>query len=199
MLCWWLKADVHINEDDYFQQNLALTIQAMAMDYEKQPNRLEIAIHKEVENELNVVFDTQKNFWLSVGMTKMIFLSTGRGDLYFRLLFATSATTFLLAEAAAKALKVKLTHSLLKCFGISLSSKLVTTGLIGVQGDEMPDLTYDDIGKPFILQLTTDDKDRYFSPPKATQESLKSLQVYEVPEVTFLVTEDSQLNFYLKQ
>lgn len=188
-LTWWLKADIHFSEEDYFQQNITLQLQAMAMDMERK-NTIKITIHEEVENELNVIFESQKMFWLSSGLLRLGFFSTGKGDLFFRLIFATSANTFLLAEAAAKSLKGKLMTSLYKVFGLCMSSQLVTVSIIGLQGESVPELDYADINKPLILLITTEDVYNCFPPPKRAQKEFQALNHYETPEVKDMLSEE---------
>nr|QPN96254.1 hypothetical protein [Siadenovirus sp.] len=193
-LTWWLKADIHFSEDDYFQQNIMLRLQAMTMNMKKK--QINIKIHEEVEDELNVIFESQKMFWISAGLLRLGFFSTGKGDLLFRLIFATSANSFLLAEAAAKSLKGKLMTSLFKAFGISLSSHLVTVSMLGLQGESVPELDYTDINKPLILLITTEDVYNCFPPPKRAQKEFQALNHYETPEVKSMLTED---NFYQRR
>lgn len=158
MLTWWLQADIHINEDDQFQQNLALTLQAMTM--EKRENFIKIIVHKEIEDELNIIIPYQVGTWLEVGLKKLCIYTTGKGDIFFRLLCSTMANSFLLAEREAKRVKSQLEYGLYSQFGICISSSLVRLTVIGIEGFSTPTITPVS-GKVMVLLVTTEENSLY--------------------------------------
>lgn len=153
MLTWWLQADVHFNEDDHYQQNLSLTLQAMAAETEI---KIKVEIHKEIEKELNVIIPGQVGTWLQNGMRKLGVYSTGSGDILLRIIFNTSANTFLTADREARRLKNKLELALFDQFGLCMSCNLVKVSIIGVEGCFVPNIK-DCVAKALVLLISTED------------------------------------------
>lgn len=186
MLTWWLQGDVHFNEEDQFQQNLYLTLQAMAGDLKDK--KIEIVVHKEVEPDVNVIFNTQIRTWLKLCMVKLVCMSTGKGDILFRILFSTSAGSFLEAEEAGRRLKSELEMGIYSEFGIFLSAKLVTVNLVAVQGFTVPSIEVDLIGKPVLFMMSTEDNFKMHN-NFTSSEILCGLQDYSTNEVKNCLSE----------
>lgn len=187
-LTWWLQADLHFNEEDQFQQNLSLTLQAMAM--EKKENKVKILIHKEIEPDVNIIFESQIGTWLLANMIKVACFSTGKGDILFRLLCSTSANSFLLAEIEGKKLKIKLEEGIYHHFGLCLSATLVRVAVVGIQGDSVPKIGREDIEKPLILFVSTEERTKFEEIEGDYEtESLYHLQDYSTEEVTDVIEE----------
>lgn len=160
-LTWWLQADVHFNEEDQYQQNLVLTLQAMAENEEEKDYQIKnLQIHKEIEPELNVIFNTQIDAWISLGLSKMTIFSTGKGDIFLRILFRTCATTFNVAMLEGKKLKMKIEQSMYETFGGCLSIDFIKVACVAVQGFEMPTINVN-VGKPLVLLIATQDESSF--------------------------------------
>lgn len=188
MLTWWLQVDVHINEDDYFQQNLQLTLQAMAMDV--QEDKIKLNKHEEISLDLNVILFGQLGTWLSCGMKKLGVFTTGKGDIFFRMICSTAAHTFLLAEEQGKTLKLRLEYALNMQFGVCLSAGLVKVTLVAVQGVEMPTIK-PVVDKELVLLVTTEETSIEEDINGAFQKDYYDFENYNTDEV-----EDMMVNFY---
>ncbi|QZW33261.1 ORF22 hypothetical protein [Psittacine siadenovirus F] len=154
MLSWWLQADIHFNEDDQYQQNLTLTLQAMAQECSEQ---IRIDVHQEIQRELNVILLAQLGTWLSYGMQKVCVFTSGKGDILFRIIFSTSATSYLTAEAEGRSLKTKLELGLFDQFGLCMSINLVKVTIIGIEGGSLPKIK-SCLMKAEVLWIALDDE-----------------------------------------
>lgn len=154
MLTWWLQADLHFNDEDYFQQNLQYTLQAMAMDIK---SIVSLNMHEEIAPDISVIVTGQLSTWLSCSIVKGAIYTTGKGDIVFRLLFASDAKSFLVADQAIKFLKQKLEFGLYTQFGLCLGSKLVSTTLIATMDSEETPSLKPILGKQLVLMLAVDE------------------------------------------
>ncbi|ALB78156.1 ORF7 [unidentified adenovirus] len=160
-LTWWLQAELHINEEDHFQQNLSLTLQAMAADKDERDFKVRISIHKEVEGEINILYDSQIDVWLRAMMTKMTVFTTGKGDILLKMLCSTTATTYSQAEIEAKKLKSQLEAGIYRTFGLCISPKFCRVACIAIQGNTIPTIDCANTGKPLVLLISTVDQPRF--------------------------------------
>ncbi|AAC64545.1 ORF7 [Turkey adenovirus 3] len=182
-LTWWLQADIHFNEDDQFQQNLSLTLQAMAENKEEKDCKFNVTIHKEIEPELNTIFDTQMDTWLSCGFTKMTVFSTGKGDIFLRILFRTCATTFFTAGVEGRKLKSKIEQSMYETFGSCLSMDFIKVASVAVQGYDLPAINCN-VGKPLVLLVATQDEPNFREIPGPYIKDVWMRHCYTPPELT---------------
>lgn len=156
MLTWWIQADIHFNDEDYFQQNLQLTLQAIIMDMKE--SIVNLNMHEEISKDVSAIITGQIGTWLSCGMVKTAVFTTGKGDIIFRMLCSTTARTFLLAEEASKILKRRLEYGIFVQFGLCLSSKLVNVSLLATveANGQIPTLK-PVAGKELVLLITTEE------------------------------------------
>ncbi|AEC32107.1 hypothetical protein [Raptor adenovirus 1] len=182
-LTWWLQADTHFNEDDPFQQNLVLTLQALAMEMKEEECLVNITIHKEIEPDLNIIFAGQIDNWLNAGMIKTLVFTTGKGDILLRQLFTTSATSFVEAQQEARELKEKLQRGYLDQFALQTGPDFLHVSMLGMNDFCTPALRVD-VNKPLVLLIATEDRAHY---PEISGKFLKDcifhLRDYSTPEV----------------
>lgn len=193
-LTWWLQADTHFNEDDLFQQNLTLTLQALSAEKKEEDCMITINIHKEIQYELNTIYEQQIETWLNAGMVKTLIFTTGKGDILLRQLFATPATSFVEAQEEGLKLKKKLQDGYFKQFALNAGSNFIQVSLLGVNDFSMPVLRTD-VGKVLVLMITTEDATRYAEiPGKFIKDCVFHLRNYKTEEVTKQIDDFYALN-----
>ncbi|ADP30832.1 hypothetical protein SPSAdV-1_gp22 [Skua adenovirus 1] len=159
-LTWWLQADTHFDEDDPFQQNLLLTLQALTAEKKEEDHVVNITIHKEIEPEVNVIFDAQIDNWLDAGMIKTLIFTTGKGDILLRQLFTTAATSFVEAQMEATKLKEKLEEGYFDQFNLNPGPDFLHVSMLGMNDFSTPGLRID-VNKPLVLLISTQDYAKY--------------------------------------
>lgn len=159
-LTWWLQADTHFNEDDPFQQNLALTLQVFAEEKKEEDCMVTVTMHKEIQPEINVIFEKQIDNWLNAGMVKTLIFTTGKGDILLRQLFATSATSFVEAQTAGVNLKKQLQDGYYDQFALHGGPDFLHVNMLAMNDFSMPVLRTD-IDKALVLLIATEDSPRY--------------------------------------
>lgn len=190
-LTWWLQADTHFNEDDPFQQNLILTLQALTAEKKEEEHVVNIVIHKEIEPELNVIFDAQIDNWLNAGMIKTLIFTTGKGDILLRQLFTTSATSFVEAQMEATKLKAVLEEGYMNQFNLEGGADFLHVSMLGMNDFSTPGLRID-VDKPLVLLISTQDYAQY---PEITGHFIKDCVFHLRDYSTSEVAEDIA-NFY---
>lgn len=188
MLTWWLQVDMHFNDEDYFQQNLQLTLQAMSMDVKDKIVNLKC--HQEIENDLTVIITGQVGTWLDCNFKKCVVFTSGKGDIVFCILFATEAKTFLQADEALRILKAKLELAIYHQFGLCLGSKLLKLKLLATV-DSMLTPSFSPIpNKQMVLLITNEDNVKGEDLCLGLEKKFSEFEDYSSPEVAQILEAD---------
>ncbi|QHB43561.1 MAG: hypothetical protein [psittacine adenovirus 7] len=193
-LTWWLQADTHFDEENPNHLDLCLTLQAYALE-RKEENKVTINIHKEIEPELNAIYDSQIDTWLGASMVKTAVFTTGKGDILLRQLFATAATSFVEAECAGKHLRSILEKSYREQFGDLIIPGWIKVSLLAHHNSPALPTLRTDVNKPLVLLIATEDAPKYaeFSGNEFSKEFVFHLRDYTVKEVQDELTEYYEL------
>lgn len=189
MLTWWLQADIHFTDEDYFQQNLHFTLQAISMEADK---IVTLNMHEEIAADLSVIISGQIGTWIACSMVKAAVFTTGKGDIFFRILFATSAKTFLLAQEATRILKSRLEYGIYTQFGLCLSANLVKTFMVTETDSNTTPAIKPVENKQMVLMMATEEA--RFTPDEllsVIEKEYMEFETYSTPEVDQMVTDSS--------
>ncbi|QIJ58774.1 hypothetical protein [psittacine adenovirus 6] len=199
-LTWWLQADTHIDEENPRHLDLALTLQAYALEKKTEDYKVTINIHKEIEPELNFIFDSQIDNWLSASMIKTVVFTTGKGDILLRQLFATAATSFVEAEQAGIALRNTLENGYRQQFGDLIYPGWIKVSMLAHQNLQALPTIRTDVNKPMVLLIATEDAPKYAEISGGfLKDCIFHLRDYGVKEVQEDLTEYYDLNPILQE